>query len=38
MKFKKLGLSEKKDPRTKITSVACIKFAVTSPNAAQMHF
>jgi len=36
--FKKFGLSEKKDPITKITKAACIKFAVTSPKAVQIHF
>ena len=38
MKLKKLGLSEKKDPKKNITSVACVRFAVTSPNAVQKHF
>ena len=36
--FKKFGLSEKKDPITKITKVPWIKFAVISPKAAQIHF
>ena len=36
--FKKFGLSEKKLPNTKITKVACVKFAVTSPNAVQIQF
>ena len=36
--FKKLGLSEKKDPIAKITKAPWIKFAVISPNAVQMHF
>jgi len=36
--FKKFGLSEKKDPITKITKAACIKFAVISPKAVQIHF
>ena len=31
-------IPEKNEPITKITKVACIKFAVTSPNAVQIHF
>ena len=37
-KFKKLGFSEKKVPKTNITKVACIKLAVTSPKAVQIQF
>ena len=36
--FKKFGLSEKKDPSTKITNVACNILADTSPRAVQTHF
>ena len=34
----KVEFSEKKDPITKITKVAWIIFAVTSPSAVQTHF
>ena len=37
-KFKKVELSEKKVPKTNITKVAWIKFAVISPNAVQIQF
>tara|TARA_E500000331_G_scaffold331508_1_gene353898 strand:+ start:70 stop:282 length:213 start_codon:yes stop_codon:yes gene_type:complete len=35
--FKKPGLLEKKEPKTKITKVAWIIFAETSPRAVQTH-
>ena len=36
--FRKFEFSEKKDPITKITKVACKIFALISPKAVQTHF